>query len=309
MVQFGLDISHWQDADALDLTKMRDHNISFVIIKATQGANHVDSEFHLNLDEARRGGLVVAAYHYQTKGDTAAQQVANVKRTVPAGVAVIPDVEAGSGGVGLTRDLVDRLRDAGYRVPLLYLPRWYWQHIGQPALAGLPPLWSSRYPDNISGNLREEFADVKPHYWDGYGGLPVEMLQFSSSGRVAGYGPLDLNAYRGTFAELKALLTGVVSEPREWDEMASKEEVKAALLEVLSAENQITGNGSNVPSLVSWTHKHVVDLKTALLDDEAKISAVIKDAVAGLPARDKATVKAAFVEALREVLAVRDQAE
>ena len=118
---------------------------------------------------------------------------------------MIPDVEANSGSVSLTRDIVKRLRAAGYRVPLLYLPRWYWQQIGSPSLAGLPPLWSSRYPDNKIGGIKDEYRDVPPHFWDGYGGLPVAVLQFTSSARVAGRAPIDGNAYRGTLTKLWAL--------------------------------------------------------------------------------------------------------
>src|SRR5690606_39456534 len=48
-------------------------------------------------------------------------------------------------------------------------------------------------------------ADVPAHYWDGYGGLRVVVLQFTSSARVAGRSPIDGNAFRGTLAQLRAL--------------------------------------------------------------------------------------------------------
>jgi lysozyme len=204
-VTFGLDISHHQDA-ALDLARARSEGIEFVILKATEGADWNDPEFAANLNEARAAGLLVAAYHYQRSNVTAAAQVANVRDSVPLDVPVVLDVETNSGGVALTRDLVAGLRAAGYSVPLTYIPRWYWNEIGSPSLAGLPPLWSSRYPDNIIGTLSDEWADVPAHYWDGYGGLDVAVLQFTSSVRIAGHQPIDANAFRGTRAELAALL-------------------------------------------------------------------------------------------------------
>lgn len=215
MVTFGLDISHHQDL-GLDLAAARRDGIEFVFIKATEGATFVDPEFGPNLAEARAAGQLVAAYHYVRSGATVAAQVENISRTVPRDVPVILDVEKGSGGVAMVHGLVTALQRAGYRVPLLYLPRWYWSDLGKPSLAGLPPLWASRYPDNVVGTLPEEWADVPAHYWDGYGGLPVAVLQFTSSSRVAGHQPLDANAFLGTRQQLSTLL----GYPQQEDDMA-----------------------------------------------------------------------------------------
>jgi hypothetical protein len=203
---FGIDISHHQDL-SLDLARCRrEAGIEFVFIKCTEGATLVDPEFATNLAEARAAGQLVAAYHYVRSNASAQAQVDNVRRVVPRDVPVVPDVETGSGGVSLLRELVDRLRAAGYRVPLVYLPRWYWQSLGSPSLVGLPPLWSSRYPDNVINDLSVEWATVPASYWTGYGGLDVAVLQFTSSARVAGYAPLDANAFRGTRQRLAELL-------------------------------------------------------------------------------------------------------
>jgi hypothetical protein len=205
MPTFGLDLSHHQDL-ALDLARCRREGIDFVFIKSTEGSTFVDPEFAANLAEARAAGMHVAAYHYVRASAPASAQVAHIRRVVPLDVPVIPDVEANSGSIGLTREFVTRLKEAGYRVPLLYLPRWYWQQIGSPPLAGLPPLWSSRYPDNVVGTIGDEWADVPTKYWNGYGGLDVAVLQFTSSARIAGHQPLDANAYRGSREDLAVLL-------------------------------------------------------------------------------------------------------
>lgn len=205
MVEFGLDISHHQNA-SLDLAQAKRDGISFVFIKSSEGASFIDPAFKANLAEARQAGLLVAAYHYVKGDNTALAQVQNVSRVVPKDIPVIPDVEANSGGVVLLRSFVSELQRAGYRVPLIYLPKWYWQQIGSPDLTGLPSLWSSRYPDNIVGTIPEEYADVPATYWNGYGGLGVTILQFTSSGRVAGHQPLDLNAYKGTVNDVRSLL-------------------------------------------------------------------------------------------------------
>lgn len=224
MVTFGLDISHHQDL-GLDLAQCKREGIEFVFIKSTEGSTFVDPEFGHNLVEAQHAGLLPAAYHYVKGNVTAAAQVANVQRVVPAGVPVIPDVEAGSGDIGMVRQVVAGLRWAGYVVPFSYIPRWYWQQLGQPSLAGLPPLWSSRYPDNVVGSLQDEWADVPATYWVGYGGLPVAVLQFTSSARIAGHQPLDANAFNGTRAQLAALLQG--GEEKDMFEQADRDDLRA----------------------------------------------------------------------------------
>ncbi|WP_433470514.1 glycoside hydrolase family 25 protein [Saccharomonospora azurea] len=217
---FGIDISHHQGS--FDIERAAREGIDFFIFKATEGNGFTDSRFAENVAKARKTGKPYAAYHYQRSGISAASQVAHVRKVVPTTVPVIPDVEANSGNVSLTRDIVKRLRAAGYSVPLLYMPRWYWQQIGSPSLSGLPPLWSSRYPDNVVGDIKDEYADVPAHYWNGYGGLRVAVLQFTSSARVAGRSPIDGNAYRGTLAQLRALFNGTgggPSRPQQEDTM------------------------------------------------------------------------------------------
>ncbi|GAB2957615.1 glycoside hydrolase family 25 protein [Amycolatopsis acidiphila] len=202
---FGLDISHYQSS-SLSLAQTRAEGCEFVFLKAAEGSTYTDPTFGANLAEARAAGMLAAAYVYQRDYVSAQAHVDRVAQVVPKDVPVIPDVETNSGDVALTRDLVDRLRAAGYRVPLLYLPRWYWQQLGSPSLAGLPPLWSSRYPDTAPGSLAEQWAKVPASYWDGYGGLDVAVLQFTSTATIAGYSPLDADAFRGTRVELAAVL-------------------------------------------------------------------------------------------------------
>lgn len=214
-VTFAIDISHHQDK-SLSLADARRDGCELAILKAGEGSTFVDPDFASNLAEARAAGQLVAAYWYQRNSATAAQHIAKIRSVVPLDVAIIPDVEANSGGVALTRDLVTQLRAAGYRVPFLYLPLWYWRdHLGSPPLGGLPPLWSSRYPNNKVGTLASEWAEVPASYWNGYGGLSVALLQFTSSARIAGYQPLDASAFRGTRTELAALIGGQTLEDND----------------------------------------------------------------------------------------------
>jgi GH25 family lysozyme M1 (1,4-beta-N-acetylmuramidase) len=218
MVLFGLDISHHQgDLPQTWFHRAKSEGIEFCIIKATEGATFVDSRFAQNLSRARAAGMLVAAYHYQRANASASAQGDLIRRVIPKFVPVIPDVEDGAGGLDHTRALIRDVERGGHRVPLIYLPQWYWEKIGKPSLAGLPPNWKSRYPDSRVGDLHAEFRDVPARFWDGFGDsrgrLATAVLQFSSSGRVAGYAPLDLNAFRGTRAELAALFGGTPVPP------------------------------------------------------------------------------------------------
>lgn len=175
----------------------------FALIKASEGNNFRDFRFWQHVNAAKAAGLIVGAYHYQ-RGVSARSQFDLIKTIVPTSIPVIIDVEDGSGPLTITRELIDLLRDAGYSVPLLYLPRWYWRNIGQPSLAGLPPLWGSDY--------RGGSAD-----WSPYGGLNVALRQYTST-------PFDKNWFGGTREEFAALLGGGATEGD--DDVLNEQRVK-----------------------------------------------------------------------------------
>jgi lysozyme len=55
---------------------MKEQNIQFIYIKATEGSSHRDSKFEENWENARNAGLPAGAYHffsYDSKGETQAQ--------------------------------------------------------------------------------------------------------------------------------------------------------------------------------------------------------------------------------------------
>lgn len=212
----GIDVSHHQGA--VNWPAMFRDGVRFAGLKATEGDSLVDSRFASNLKQSRAAGVLPFAYHYQRAVASAAEQVSHIARVVPKDCPVALDVEAGSGPVSVTRAIRAGLVGRGYHVSLSYIPRWYWLGVGQPSLVGLPPLWSSRYPDNVIHDINVEYAEVArfyPHFWEGYGGLTVAILQFTSSARVGGRAPIDGNAYRGSLAQLRTLLTGAHPVPPE----------------------------------------------------------------------------------------------
>jgi hypothetical protein len=188
---FGVDVSNHQ-------TSFNFTGWDFAFLKASEGSTFKDRMFHTHLANARKAGAVVAAYHYQ-RTNPAEEQVANIESMVPKDVPVIIDVEDGSGSPELTREIIRGLRERGYRIGPLYLPRWYWQKIGKPSLHDLPRLWASWYPDYVSRPREEGIAEVPTSAWEPYGGNQVAVMQFTST-------PFDQNWFAGTKAQLLSLL-------------------------------------------------------------------------------------------------------
>lgn len=104
------------------------------------------------------------------------------------------------------RLFLDRCDYHGADVRLSYLPRWFWERMGSPSLAGLPPLWASSYPSERIGTPQDLYQAVDASRWAGYGGNQVAVLQFAETGIVAGQSPVDLDAYLGTRDQLAILL-------------------------------------------------------------------------------------------------------
>lgn len=186
----GVDVSNYQAT--FDFTGWQ-----FALVKASEGDSFRDFRFWQHVNAARAAGLLVAAYHYQ-RNVSARAQYNLIRSIVPTSMPVVIDVEEGSGPLSITRELVGLLREGGYSVPLTYIPRWYWQNIGRPSLAGLPPLWASDY--------RGTFAD-----WSDYGGLTIKLRQYTST-------PHDKNYFDGTREELAALLGGKEDDMQLSDE-------------------------------------------------------------------------------------------
>ncbi|WP_181188326.1 glycoside hydrolase family 25 protein [Actinopolyspora mortivallis] len=261
---YGIDVSHHQGP--FDMHRARAEDFEFAFLKATEGDGFVDHRFAENLANARSAGLLVAAYHYQRAGASAAAQAEHIARIVPTDVPVILDVEEGGGHAELAHALTAQLHRRGFHTPLIYLPEWYWRRIGEPDLSGFPPLWKSRYPDNRGGYASEIYQRVPEHFWNGYGGNHVAVLQFTSQATVAGNTPVDANAHLGTRRDLDNLLT-----PQGEDMRADERQALFDILQQLTGSRspgQFPGwpsyvDGSKTFTLVDftrWIDKHTFDL-------------------------------------------------
>lgn len=213
---FGIDISDHQDGLALSRA-VRD-GMQFVILRLCDGT-YVDKAFKSHLADAEANGLLVATYWYlraPSEGTTIAQQVDVIDQQLGGrkdlGVWIDVESVAPDGRKLLTKDDVwaakRELESRGYHVPGIYSGAWYWENMpgGEPSMDGLGHLWVSSYGRNRKGAPRDTYtADGGDNHRDWsypLGDRKPDILQFGSEGTVADWHPVDINAFRGTRAEL-----------------------------------------------------------------------------------------------------------
>lgn len=84
----GIDVSHHQGSIAW--AKLPRQGVDFAYIKATEGADHVDSRFSINWRAADAAGIRRGAYHFFTLCRSGREQAAHFVRYVPAESAALP---------------------------------------------------------------------------------------------------------------------------------------------------------------------------------------------------------------------------
>jgi lysozyme len=192
----GVDVSHHQGA--IDWRTLASDNVAFAYIKATEGADHVDTRFEYNWREAAAAGLYRGAYHFFTLCQPGARQATNFIATVPREAGALPpavDLEhmgpcrqgpTMTDVVGEARAFMDRL-EAHYGVrPIVYTTREFHDFY-------LRELTGERFWIRSLG-MRPRFRERDWIIW-----------QHHNRGHRRGVnGPIDLNAFRGDAAALAA---------------------------------------------------------------------------------------------------------
>jgi hypothetical protein len=174
--------------------------------KATEGTGFVDGYYAGHRDKAHAMGIPFAGYHYLHHGDIQAQ-AANAFSVVGPGVPLMMDVEVVEGLPDPQYDdltaFVQAYRALGGTVTLLYLPEWFWSgHWGSPDLTPLAQGGLALISSNYSG-----YSDTGAG-WQPYGGVTPSIWQYTSTANFGGDANVDMNAYRGTIDELRALIGG-----------------------------------------------------------------------------------------------------
>lgn len=195
---WGVDVSHHQGD--IDWTRVRAAGAAFAYVKVSEGRDHVDTRFRANLEQARAAGLKIGAYHYFTLCAPGREQAEHFVRTLSGLAPDLPPVAdleyAGNcarrpGREELAREIDDFIAVVEQRLgrrPMLYSTK---------SFAADHHLWDR--PD-----LHQWIRAI--HTRPGFLGTRDWTFWQYRVGRVDGVaGPVDLNVFRGTAAELDGL--------------------------------------------------------------------------------------------------------
>lgn len=192
-----------------------------LLAKATEGSTYTDSSYSNFKSQAARVGAVFAAYHYQWDGTAAeAQHIHSVVGSTP----LMLDVENTNVTVTLADviSLVQHYRALGGVVHLAYLPQWYWSGtMGSPSLVPLANLGVQIVSSNYT-----TYSDNGPG-WAGYGGIKPVQWQYTDAFPYGGQS-VDFNAFKGTTAQYRGLLTGTPATPTEEEMITYIQEARVA---------------------------------------------------------------------------------
>lgn len=108
--QRGIDVSHYQGYINWEEVA-QDKSITFVYVKATEGASMVDDFYVRNLYGAKRVGIPVGSYHFFSPTISALVQLENFRSTVdPRQQDLIPIVDVEKRGKGSLEQFQARLK-------------------------------------------------------------------------------------------------------------------------------------------------------------------------------------------------------
>jgi lysozyme len=203
----GIDVSKYQGD--IDWATVRRSGVEFVWIKATEGANHVDSKFQQNWAGAKQAGIARGAYHFVWWCRHPHEEVEWFKANVPNDPDALPpvlDVEATPDSKSCKRTLhreevladmrimlQDMERAYGKR-PVIYVTVDFYQHVMHPNEFSDYPVW---------------VRSVKHSPPVTYPGRRWAFWQYQSDGLVPGIrGKVDRNVFAGTRAQWNAWLQG-----------------------------------------------------------------------------------------------------
>lgn len=201
MTIFGPDISSFQDGLVLGGA-----DFPFVLAKCTEGTYYTDRDYPGWRAQAEAFGKPFVAYHF-ISGEGPYAQARHLAASIgDRSLPVMLDFEPTATyrpDLPQLLAVADAMRTEGLRVRLAYVPHWYHQQIGAPPLTGLTArgiaLVASAYPGGTGYP-----GDDAPG-WDPYGGITPALYQYTDHAPVAGRA-VDMNAFRGTPADLRTLL-------------------------------------------------------------------------------------------------------
>ncbi len=203
----GIDISS-HNGD-IDFYRVKKGDYSFVIIKASEGEDVLDSLFATNYNRAKANGLKVGAYHYFRKNTDGINQAKNFveavgwrKLDLPMVIDIEDEINDNVGDDIALKNLnamIDNLQSRGYKVMIYTNGNGYKKYVKDRQMANVINLWicSFKKPDDISH-------------------IPHQLQQYSHHGRVDGInGDVDLDVFNGNEKDWELWLTKAAPLPAD----------------------------------------------------------------------------------------------
>lgn len=226
----GVDVAEHQDG--MSLKRAAGEGISFAIVRTTDGT-YKDRCYRSHIEDAESAGLVTAAYHYlraPSEGTTVAQQVqASMEVMGDKKRPVWIDVETEAGlHVNDIRACKQEFEKRGVRVigAYSYVPYWEGRIApSEPDSHEFGAFWVAAYGTNPKGAPRSIYPGDNHRQWNyPLGNQKPALWQFGSNAQVAGFS-VDINAYRGSKDQLRALFYGGAPKKQEEKNMADFDEI------------------------------------------------------------------------------------
>jgi hypothetical protein len=179
-----------------------------IVAKATEGTYYIDADYGYYKTTAQNMGIPFSGYHFlKADIDPAAQALYywNFAGSTPC----MLDVET----EGTSKPTVDQvvtfmqaLQRLGGRVWGVYFPQWYWGQVGGD-LGRLTALKAVL--------VASDYRTYSDTAWPGaYGGATPIVWQYTST-------PIDMNAFKGTPAELADIINGDIVTPADIQAIAA----------------------------------------------------------------------------------------
>lgn len=188
--RLGIDVSHHQNPETLDYSKLKEEGYEWVMVRAAYGKRK-DKKFVAHCEKARAAGLLVGAYiFYRQTQSVEAQFDAFVSQLDMVDWQIMPVVdlewnEAYDGKVSRNkfnrdaRELMAKLAEEFGSTVTAYIAPGFFQTLGNPD-------WVKEYPWWVAHFTQADKPWCPFKNWD--------MWQYSDKGNLAAYsGDLDVN--------------------------------------------------------------------------------------------------------------------
>lgn len=317
MTIFLADLSNhdWQRGP-MNIASMVDAGIVGLTHKATDGDHfYRDPYIGAALNRARAASVKLpGAYHVLWNGNVTSQmdwflsvvtEVAPWWRNGPF-LWQLDCEPFGYNGIAPTlatiRAAADYLHAKTGMTPVVYAPRWVYGD----SLTGLDyPLWASSYGTNPVGSYAALYPGDGSARWAPYSGQTPTLLQYGSRTIIGSQVGCDANAYRGSLAQLLALIGGHIEEDEMKTVLVRKQGTDAVFLsngihrwwipnpDVLRDVTWVGGAGQLAGSLATTTIHEVGDIDAfGVLVGPDPAGTPAPPAVVGLSDTDRAAIVA-----------------